>query len=176
MSGTTASWLGVAPPKLSRLWPQLVARPGDDRDGTPLTPLPGTDIMNADKKTHVGSPRLLRVSGPSSGPLTSKSPKSTCTSLSRTQGLVGRLQDRRSGRRGNRRRNDSVFAIVLGQDALQWLRHLPQHCIDDWNDFSRWFITNFQSLSDKPAQPWDLKSIRRQGMKHSAHTSRGFRP
>jgi hypothetical protein len=50
--------------------------------------------------------------------------------------------------------------IVLGQDALQWLRHLPQHCIDDWGDFSRWFITNFQSFFDKPAQPWDLKSIR----------------
>jgi hypothetical protein len=35
--------------------------------------------------------------------------------------------------------------------------------IDDWSDFSRWFIANFQSLSYKPAQPWDLKSIRRQG-------------
>jgi hypothetical protein len=53
--------------------------------------------------------------------------------------------------------------IVLGQDALQWLRHLPRHCIDDWGDFSRRFIANFQSLSDKPAQPWDLKSIRRRG-------------
>jgi hypothetical protein len=53
--------------------------------------------------------------------------------------------------------------IVLEQDALQWLRHLLRHCIDDWSDFSRCFIANFQSLSDKPAQPWDLKSIRRQG-------------
>jgi hypothetical protein len=53
--------------------------------------------------------------------------------------------------------------IVLRQDALQWLRHLPGHCIDDWSDFSRCFIANFQSLSDKPVQPWDLKSIRRQG-------------
>jgi hypothetical protein len=26
--------------------------------------------------------------------------------------------------------------IVLGQDALQWLWHLRQHCIDDWGDFS----------------------------------------
>jgi hypothetical protein len=43
--------------------------------------------------------------------------------------------------------------IVLGKDALQWIRHLPRHCIDDWSDFSRHFITNFQSLSDKPAQP-----------------------
>jgi hypothetical protein len=50
----------------------------------------------------------------------------------------------------------AYLPIVLGQDALQWLRHLPRHCIDDWSDFSRCFIANFQSLSDKPAQPWDL--------------------
>jgi hypothetical protein len=53
----------------------------------------------------------------------------------------------------------AYLPIVLGQDALQWL----QHCIDDWSDFSRRFIANFQSPSDKPAQPWDLKSIRRRG-------------
>jgi hypothetical protein len=53
--------------------------------------------------------------------------------------------------------------IILGQDALQWLWHLPWHCIDDWSDFSRCFIANFQSLSDKLTQPWDLKSIRRRG-------------
>jgi hypothetical protein len=53
--------------------------------------------------------------------------------------------------------------IVLGKDALQWLRHLPRHCNDDWSDFGRCFIANFQSLSDKPAHPWDLKSIRRRG-------------
>jgi hypothetical protein len=57
----------------------------------------------------------------------------------------------------------AYLPIVLEQDALQWLRHLPRHCIDDWSDFSRCFIANFQSLSDKPTQPWDLKSIRRRG-------------
>jgi hypothetical protein len=57
----------------------------------------------------------------------------------------------------------AYLSIVLGQDALQWLQHLPWHCIDDWSDFSRCFIANFQSLSNKPAQPWDLKSIRRRG-------------
>ena len=57
----------------------------------------------------------------------------------------------------------AYLPIVLGQDALQWLRHLPRHCIDDWSDFNRRFIANFQSLSDKPAQPWDLKSIRHRG-------------
>jgi hypothetical protein len=57
----------------------------------------------------------------------------------------------------------AYLPIVLRQDALQWLRHLPRHCIDDWSDFSRRFTANFQSLSDKPAQPWDLKSIKRRG-------------
>jgi hypothetical protein len=57
----------------------------------------------------------------------------------------------------------AYLPIVLGQDALQWLRHLPRHCIDDWSDFSRRFIANFQSLSNKPVQPCDLKSIRRRG-------------
>jgi hypothetical protein len=57
----------------------------------------------------------------------------------------------------------AYLPIVLGQDALQWLRHLPRHCIDDWSDFSRHFVANIQSLSNKPAQPWDLKSIRRRG-------------
>jgi hypothetical protein len=57
----------------------------------------------------------------------------------------------------------AYLPIILGQDELQWLRHLPRHCINDWSDFSRCFIANFKSLSDKPAQPWDLKSIRRRG-------------
>jgi hypothetical protein len=57
----------------------------------------------------------------------------------------------------------AYLRIVLGQDTLQWLRHLPRHCIDDWCDFSRCFTANFQSLSDKPAQPWDLKSIKHRG-------------
>jgi ribosomal protein S14 len=54
----------------------------------------------------------------------------------------------------------AYLPVVLGQDALQWLQHLPRNCIDDWSDFSRCFIANFQSLSDKP---WDLKSIRCRG-------------
>jgi hypothetical protein len=69
----------------------------------------------------------------------------------------------------------AYLPIVLGQDALQWLRHLPRHCIDDWSDFSRRFTVNFQSLSDKPAQPWDLKSIKRRGTKLSGRTSKGSR-
>jgi hypothetical protein len=37
----------------------------------------------------------------------------------------------------------AYLPIVLGHDALQWLRHLPRHYIDDRNDFSRCFIANF---------------------------------
>jgi hypothetical protein len=70
----------------------------------------------------------------------------------------------------------AYLSIVLGQDALQWLRHLPRHCIDDWSDFSRRFTANFQSLSDKLAQPWDLKSIKRRGTELSGRTSKDFRP
>jgi hypothetical protein len=65
-----ASRLEVAPPELSRQQPQLVARSKDSRDDTSATPLPRTDTMNVDRKTHVEYPRLLRVSGPSSGPKT----------------------------------------------------------------------------------------------------------
>jgi hypothetical protein len=70
----------------------------------------------------------------------------------------------------------AYLPIVLGQDALQWLRHLPRHCIDDWADFSRCFISNFQSLSDKLAQPWDLKSIKHQGDETLWAYLKGFRP
>jgi hypothetical protein len=56
----------------------------------------------------------------------------------------------------------AYLPIVIGYDALQWLQHLPHHCIDEWDDFCHQFVANFQSLFDKPAQPWDLKSIKRQ--------------
>jgi hypothetical protein len=84
MIGTTASQLKVTQPELSWLQPQPVAQSGDGRDDTSPTPLLETDTMNVDRKTHVGYPRLLRVSRPSSGPQT-KSPTSTSTSLSRAQ-------------------------------------------------------------------------------------------
>jgi hypothetical protein len=44
----------------------------------------------------------------------------------------------------------AYLSIVLGQDVLQWLQHLPRHYVDDWSNFSCRFIANFQSLSDKP--------------------------
>jgi hypothetical protein len=70
----------------------------------------------------------------------------------------------------------AYLPIVLGQDALQWLRHLPRHFIDDWSDFSRRFIANFQSLSNKPTQPWDLKSIKRRGDETLRSYSKDSRP
>jgi hypothetical protein len=45
-----------------------VARSGDGRDDILLTPLPATDLTNADRKTRGESLRLLRVSRPSSAP------------------------------------------------------------------------------------------------------------
>jgi hypothetical protein len=68
MTGNTMCRLVVTPLELSQLRPRLVARPGDGRDDTPPAPLPGTDLTNADRKTHAESPRSLCVSGPSSGP------------------------------------------------------------------------------------------------------------
>jgi hypothetical protein len=84
MIGITTSLRKVRPPKLSRQQLQPMARPGDGRGTTSIAPLPGIDII-VDKRTHVEYRRSLHVSGPFSGPLTSKSPTSTSTSLSRTR-------------------------------------------------------------------------------------------
>jgi hypothetical protein len=111
MTGTTTSQLEVALPELSRLRPRPVARPGDGRDDTPPGPLLGTDLTNANRKTHAGSMRLLRVSEPSSGaPQLQSLQHRQVRAQAGPGGLVGRLHDRRSGRRGDGRRNDSVFA------------------------------------------------------------------
>jgi hypothetical protein len=85
MIGITTFLHEVRPPGLSWQWLQLAARPRDGRDSTSTIPLPGTNTTIVDKRTHVEYQRLLRVSGPFSGPQTSKSPTSTSTSLSRTQ-------------------------------------------------------------------------------------------
>jgi hypothetical protein len=68
-----------------------VAQPGDDRDSTSATPLPETGTTIVDRRTRVEYLRLLRVSGPSIGPQTSRSPTSTNMSLSRTPEAVGCL-------------------------------------------------------------------------------------
>jgi hypothetical protein len=76
--------------------------------------------------------------------------------------LVGCLHDCRPGRRGNGGCDDNVLAHCPGARRAAVAPISTPALNDDWSDFSRRFIPNFQSLSDKPAQPWDLKSIRRQ--------------
>jgi hypothetical protein len=164
MTGITASRHGISPPELSWQRLRLVAPPGDGRGTTTTTPLPRTDIIIDDKKTHVEYQRLLHASGPFCGPPNFK--VSNVDKYEPKQDPGGWLAVYTTAARAAGATEDVMTAylpIVLGQDALQWLRHLPRHCIDDWSDFSRRFTANFQSLSDKPAQPWDLKSIKRRG-------------
>jgi hypothetical protein len=88
MIGTMVSLRGVRPPELSRQWLRPVAQPGDSRYTTTTTPLPRKGIIIVDRRTHVEYRRSLHVSGPLNGPLTSRSPTSTSTSLSRTREAV----------------------------------------------------------------------------------------
>jgi hypothetical protein len=83
MIGTTVSLRGVRPPELSRQWLQPATQPVDGQDTTTTTPLPRIDIIITDRRTRVEYRRSLHVLGPFNGPLTSKSPTSTTTSLSR---------------------------------------------------------------------------------------------
>jgi hypothetical protein len=85
MIGIMASLHEVRPLGLSRQRLQLAAQPRDGRGSTSATPLPGTDTTIVDRRTRVEYLRSLRISGPFSGPQTSKSPMSTSTSLSRTR-------------------------------------------------------------------------------------------
>jgi hypothetical protein len=85
MIGTTTSLPGVRPPELSRQRLRLAAQPEDGRDTMTTTPLPGIDIIITDRRTHAEYQRSLHVPGPFNGPLTSRSPTSTSTSLSRTR-------------------------------------------------------------------------------------------
>jgi hypothetical protein len=83
MIGTTTSLHGVRPPELSWQRLRLVAQPRDGRGTTTTTPLPGINIIIDDRRTRVEYRHSLHASGPFNGPLTSKSPTSTSTSLSR---------------------------------------------------------------------------------------------
>jgi hypothetical protein len=85
-TGIVASQLGARPPELSRQRPRLAVLPGDGRGTTTTTPLPGTDIILDDRRTHVECLPLLHALGPFNGPLTSRYPMSTNMNLSRIQG------------------------------------------------------------------------------------------
>jgi hypothetical protein len=76
---------GVRLPGPSRPRLQLVAPPRDGRGTTTITPLPGTDNIIDDRRTHVEYRHLLRASGPFNGPLTSRYPTLTNMNLSRIQ-------------------------------------------------------------------------------------------
>jgi hypothetical protein len=84
-TGTMASQHGVRLPGPSRPRLQLEAPPGDGRGTTTITPLPRTDNIIDDRRTHVEYRHLLRASGPFNGPLTSRYPTSTNMNLSRIQ-------------------------------------------------------------------------------------------
>jgi hypothetical protein len=82
-TGITTSQHEVRLPGPSRPRLQLVAPPEDGRGTTTTTPLPGIDIIIVDKRTRVEYRHLLHASGPFNAPLTSRSPTSTNTNLSR---------------------------------------------------------------------------------------------
>jgi hypothetical protein len=84
-TGTTTSQPGVRSPGLSRQRLRLAVPLGDGRGTTTTTPLPGTDIIPDDKRTHVEYLHLLHASGPFNGLLTSRYPMSTNMNLSRIQ-------------------------------------------------------------------------------------------
>jgi hypothetical protein len=85
-TGIMASQLGARPPEPSQQRPRLAALPGDGRETTTTTPLPGTDVIPDNRRTHVECLPLLRALGPFNGPLTSRYPMSTNMNLSRIQG------------------------------------------------------------------------------------------
>jgi hypothetical protein len=126
MIGTMVSLREVRPPELS--WQRLrpAAQPGDGRGTTTTTPLPGTDIIIADRRTHVEYRRSLHVSGPFNAPPNFK--VSNVDKYEPKQDPGGWLAVYTTAARAAGATEDVMTAylpIVLGQDALQWLRHLP---------------------------------------------------
>jgi hypothetical protein len=156
-TGIMASQLGVRPPEPSQRRPRLAVLPGDGRGTTTTTPPPRDRHHPRRQEDTCGvsalTPRLRAIQWPPNFKV------SNVDKYEPKQDPGGWLTVYTTAARAAGASKDVMTAylpIVLGQDALQWLRHLPRHCIDDWSDFSRRFTANFQSLSDKPAQPWDL--------------------
>jgi hypothetical protein len=70
----------------------------------------------------------------------------------------------------------AYLPIVLGQDALQWLRHLPRHCIDDWSDFSRRLSQTFNPSPTNRRNHGTSNPSGAEGMRLFGRTSKDFRP
>jgi hypothetical protein len=160
----------------SRLRPRLVAHSGDGRDDILPTPLPGTTSRMPTRR-HVWS--LHAYSASPGHPVAPNFKISNIDKYEPKKDPGGWLAVYTIAARAARATEDIMTAylpIVLGQDALQWLRHLRRHCINDWSDFSRRFIANSSpSLTSRCSHGTSNPSGAR-AMKHSVHTSRGFRP
>jgi hypothetical protein len=121
-TGIMASPLGVKPPEPNQRRPQLAELPGDGRGTTTTTPLPGTNIIPDDKRTHVEYPPLLHALGLFSGPPNFK--VSNVDKYEPKQDPGGWLAVYTTTARAAGASEDVMIAylpIVLGQDALQWL-------------------------------------------------------
>jgi hypothetical protein len=110
------SWPDVVPPELSRLRPRLVARSGDGRDNT----LPASRTPT---RRHV---RSLHAYSTSLGhPVAPNFKVSNVDKYEPKQDPGGWLAVYMTAARATEDVMTAYFPIVLGQDALQWLRHLP---------------------------------------------------
>jgi hypothetical protein len=125
MIGIMASLRKVRPPGLSRQQLQLAARPGDGRSSTSTTPLPGTTPQSS-TGGYVWSIGAYSTSqGHSVAP---NFKVSNVDKYEPKQDPGGWLAVYTTAARAAGATEDVMTAylpIVLGQDALQWLRHLP---------------------------------------------------
>jgi hypothetical protein len=130
--GIMASLHEVRPLELSRQRLQLVAQLGDSRDSTSATPLPGIGTTIVDRRTKCGvsalTPHLMAIQWPLNFKV------SNVNKYEHKQDPGGWLAVYTTAAQATGATEDVMTAylpIVLGKDALQWLRHLPRHCIDD---------------------------------------------
>jgi hypothetical protein len=143
MTGITTYQHEVAPPELSRLQPQLVGHSGNSQDDLLPTPLPGPTTRTPVEDmcgVSVLTPRLRAIQWPPNFKVSNvnkyqpkQDPGDWLAVYTTTARAAGATHDVMT----------AYLPIVLGKDALQRLRHLPRHCIEDWSDFSRCFIANF---------------------------------
>jgi hypothetical protein len=125
-TGTMASQPGVRPPGLSRQRLRLAVPPGDGRGTTTTTPLPGTDnIIDARRKVcgvSALTPRLRAIQWPPNFKV------SNVNKYEPKQDPGGWLAVYTTAARAAGATEDvmtTYLPIVHGQEAMQWLQHLP---------------------------------------------------